>query len=145
MKKYIIAVLIAGTIGLVFAFFIFNKTSDDDLLASNDAHKVYLFQLGVFSDFDNADAQKEKSGAAIITQINEYYYVYGAIYSDINLVSLIKNYYDELDIDYAIKEVVITNEFYEELDSYENLLLETNNMEVILKTNQIILDKYAIL
>lgn len=145
MKKYIVVVISAILIGSVFAYYIFYITDEDTVLAMNEEEKVYLFQLGVFTSLENANAKKEESGSAIIKQINEYYYVYGAVYSDIYLVSTLKDYYDENNIDYAIKETIISSDFLTELQSYEELLIESDNMDVILKANQIILDKFDIL
>lgn len=145
MKKYIFVVLSALIIGTGFAVYIFSTASEDSILAISENEKVYLFQLGVFSSYENAVDKQNCSDAAIIEQINEYYYVYGAVYSDIYLVSILKEYYDDADIDYALKEVIVTADFFSELQSYEELLKESGNIDVILRTNQIILDKYAIL
>lgn len=145
MKKYIVVIVLAVVIGSVFAYFIFSSTSSDIALAMSEDEKVYLFQLGVFSSSENAEKKKVECDTAIVEKINEYYYVYGAVYSDIYLVSMLKDYYDESNIDYSVKETIVSSEFLSELQSYEELLKESGNMSVILRTNQIILDKFAIL
>ncbi|MFI3261062.1 MAG: hypothetical protein R3Y13_05065 [bacterium] len=148
MKGYLYAVISAIIVGGGFAIFIFCTSSTDNdaiTVLAGSSEKVYLFQLGVFSSEDNAIAMQEKSTSAIIDQINDYYYVYGAIYSDIYLVSILKDYYDSIGVNYQIKDIIVDYSFYKELTSYETLLIESSNLEVILRTNQIILDKYAIL
>lgn len=145
MKKYLVVIISAICIGGVFAFFIFSTSSEETLLALQEEEKVYIFQLGVFSSLDNANNYVYSSDAAIIKQVNEYFYVYGAIYSDIYLVTNLKSYYEEHNIDYSLKEVIVDSSFYSDLKSYEQLMSQTTDMEVILRTNQIILDKYAIL
>lgn len=145
MKKYILVVVSAVLIGSVFAVYIFSVSKENTIVAMNVEEKVYIFQLGVFSSLENANLKVSESKSAIVEKVNEFYYVYGAIYSDIYLVSNLKEYYENNNIEYSIKEIIVSSEFLEELHSYENLLKESGEIEIILRANQIILDKYAIL
>lgn len=146
MKKYIFAILSAVLIGGVFAIYIFSSdySSEDVLAFENANHSVYLFQLGVYSSLENANSYASSLESYIIKEVGDLYYIYGAIYSELDLVSTLKSYYDANKIEYAIKEVYIDNDFYIELTSYEDLLLESNNIDVIITANQIILDKYIV-
>lgn len=144
MKKYLLVVLSAVVIGSIFALYIFDKDFDS-VNVMDEELTAYVFQLGVFTSEDNANSLKDTVGASITVKVNEYYYVYGAVYTDVYLVSNLKTYYEENDINYQIKQMVVDDEFYDELTSYESILSYSDNIDVIIKANQIILDKYAIL
>ena len=143
MKKYFIAVAAALIFGGGFAFYIFSSSGKTDELAfENTGEKAYIFQMGVYSSEDNANNYASTLESSLIKKIGELYYVYGAVYSEVNLISTLKKNYDEKKIDYAIKEIIVDNEFYRELISYEKLLMESADIKVITRANQIILDKY---
>ncbi len=102
LKKYFIAVISALLVGGLLAMYIFSsKTTDDEVFAISDLNKVYLFQMGVYSNLENASDSINELHSAIVKEYNNYYYVYGAIYSDTYLVNILKNYYDEEKIDYS--------------------------------------------
>lgn len=145
MKKYIIAFVSAVAVGSLFAFYMFGTEKEESLKVSSEVQKGYLFQLGVFSNMENATNFSQDIGSSTIIQEGVYYYVYGALYTNEYLVGNIRSYYDSKDIDYAIKEIILSNDFKDELKSYEKLMIESMNIDVILKTNKIILDKYTIL
>ena len=143
MKKYFIAVAAALIFGGGFAFCIFSSsTKSDELAFENTGEKVYIFQMGVYSSEENANNYASTLESSLIKKIGELYYVYGAVYSEINLISILKTHYDNKKIDYAIKEIIVDDEFYRELISYEKLLMESADIKVITRANQIILDKY---
>ena len=142
MKKYIIVILLAIFIGGIFAYIFLNSPINKTMSVNKEDQKVFLFQLGVFKNKDNAYNLGNNN---IVKEINEYYYVYGAILSDIELINTMKEYYEFNNIEYQVKEVIIDYNFYEELRSYEKLMVESNNINVILNTNKIILDKYSII
>ncbi len=99
MKKYLIVILTAIIIGSTFAYYVFSVNKNESVMALKEVNKkVYVFQLGVFSSKENANNKINVVNPSTIKQINEYYYVYGAVYSDIYLVSLFKKYYEEYNI-----------------------------------------------
>ncbi len=144
MKSYVLAVVSAILLGALFSFFIFNRYEDnnDSEFVSNSYSKVKVFQLGVFKKIDNANNFSNEVGNSIVVENNQFYYVYGAIMSNDSLIKMQEEYYIDKGIVYAIKDLVVDNKFYEEIQSYETLMIQSNNIDVIIKTNKIVLDKY---
>lgn len=145
MKNYLIAVISAAVVGSVLALYIYSKNEVENIEVSNEVYKVYMFQLGVFSEEENAKEYIENTEYGIIEEDKGLYYIYGALYSNEELVIQLKNYYDENDIAYQIKDTIINEYLYEEIKSYEQLLIESKKIEIILKANEIILNKYTII
>ncbi len=143
MKKYLSIMVLAVLCGAVLAYYFINKNSEEEKIVMVESYKVNFFQLGIFSDYNNA-LNFSESNQGIIAEDNGYYTVYSAIYSDPELVLNLKNYYEKHNIDYIVKENIITRDFYEELIEFETLLKRTDSIDVIFKTNELILEDYVI-
>ncbi len=144
MKRNLYVITIALTLGAVFAIYIFENQELSTMPAVVTSGKVYYFQLAMFENEANAKTYLENIEYGIIKKESDFYYIYGALYSNEYLVEKLKNYYTLNNISYVVKENIIGDEDFQELLSYENILLQSDNMEVILRSNQIILENIVL-
>ncbi len=142
MKKYLIIILLAIITGGLFAIFIFSKNNTEDVIVNTEVVKVYLFQIGVFKNLNNAEVLSTQHSSSIIVNEKDLYWVYTAIYNDEKLIEKYKKYLNEKNISYYIKEDYIGKNDYLKMRKYENVVEKSTNNEVISKTNQLILDLY---
>lgn len=138
MKKYLVVILLAIVSGSILAFFTF-KNYTVDALSKRDA---YLFQVGVFKSEKNALKRTNSFSSSIMILENDYYHVYTHIFTNKSLAEIIKKYYDENDIKYYLKKIVIDENLYEEISEYQELLLDTNDIEKMNKSSQNLLNIY---
>ncbi len=143
MGKYKIVVLLALITGAFFALYVFSNASKEESPVLSESYKVTMFQLGVYASSDSAAAFAETTGG-IVLENDDFYRVYSAMYTNENLINNLKTYYEENNIDYIIREEILSIRDYEELKDYETLMLRSNNIEVILKANEIILEKFVL-
>ncbi len=145
MKKYIITVVAALSLGVFFSVYIFSNFSEEITnTVSKEINKIFIFQLGIFENEENANTLKESLPSAIVCKEDDLYKVYGAITKSSELISKIEKYYKENNINYIIKDYLLDNYEYEEVLSYENLMLQSTSMEVVFKTNQILLENFVL-
>ncbi len=143
MKKYIITISLALITGSLFSFYMLRSLNENSIVATSTSIG-YIFQLGVFENIDNANKFIEDTASGIVVKEDNYYYVYSAIYTEDILVNTLELYYKNNNINYFIKEKSIPSNIKNEINEYEKLLVQTNDINVIFKTNQIILDKFAL-
>lgn len=139
MKKFLLSLFLAVLLGGIFGFIIYKRFNNNELSVSSILSKqVYAFQIGVFDEIDNAKKLKNKYGGIIIPD-NTKYRVYIALCSSSNVLTILKNYYDDLDISYYIKQIEVDDETLELINNAEELLIATTKdnydsiMENILK------------
>ncbi len=135
MKRFLITILLAILTGAGLGFYAYNKlasTNNNDMMVGKFSNQVYALQVGVFDSINNANDLASKYGGIVINDNNKYR-VYIAIVS--NTLTQIKNYYDNKNISYYVKNIEVNSDFYNTLLDYESLLLATNedNYEEIMK------------
>ena len=138
MKKIIMCLLLSALIGValgIYSFTIFNKEEDIKVNAFKD---VYAIQIGVFEALDNANKLASKYGAIIVNDNNRYR-VYIAIVSD--SLKEVEEYFDSKKIAYYVRNISVSDSFYNYLIDYEKLLknVKSESYDVIIKN---ILIKY---
>lgn len=138
MKKYLIVILLAIVSGSFLAFLTF-KNHTVDALSKKEA---YIFQVGVFKSKNNALKRANGFSSSIIMLENDYYHVYTNIFTNKSLAEIIKKYYDDNDIKYYLKKLVIDENLYEQVNEYQELLLNTDDIENIQKLSQNLLNIY---
>lgn len=138
MKKICIVVLVAILIGFSFAIYIFNGIATTIEETNND-NKVYAFQVGVFSIYENAQKLALTFDNAYIYQDNDKYRVFLAIYQDPEIVSYMSDYYESKNVSVYLKNINPNDEFIEELNKYEVLLKKSNNKTNYIDANKNIL------
>lgn len=138
MKKYFIVVLLALLTGSLMAFFTFNSKN----VNAYSKKEAYLFQIGVYKNEDNALKYARNFDSSITIKENNFYHVYTHIFVDYDLVNKVKEYYEENKINFYVKKLEIDDNLYEQLYEYQELLLNTSDIEVINKFSQNLLNIY---
>ncbi len=142
MKKVGIAVLCALIVGTLFGVFFFHDVNRNIKEVIGAEAVVYAFQVGVYTNKDNAikEAEKYESGRVVLDE--ELYRVYIAIVKSEEARDKLKKYYDEQKIEYYIKKINVGGDFLNQLNKYEDLLLASNR-EVYVYINKEILERYS--
>lgn len=143
MKKTIVVILFAILIGCLGAFYFFKKDDAFIKSVSGEMDNYTFFQIGVFTNIDNANALAEKNNGIVIKDKEYYRVIISILYSPSSIIKM-KNYLDNNKINYYLKEYgVVDKEFINELNTYESIIIETNEESAFLEANNKILDKYV--
>lgn len=118
MKKTLIIILIAIISGIAMGFIFYQRFEIKDVVFANEDDSVKAVQVGVFSDLDNAINMRNLYNGIIVFDEN-LYRVYIDIIKDNEILKIMENYYKELGINYYLKNIEISSEFSDILDSYE--------------------------
>ena len=133
MKKFIITIIIAILVGAGLGIYSYTKFNEEkDIPVTKVNQQVYAIQIGVFDSIENANLLANNYGGIIILDNNKYR-VYLAIVS--SSLNKIKNYYDEKKISYYIRNIDVSDDFYNKLMDYETILNATSkeNYDEIIK------------
>lgn len=138
MKKVLIVSMIAVMIGGGFAYYLFNKVvvkaeESDTVIAS-------AFQVGVFTNYDNAKRVADRNNGLIITEDN-LYRVYVAVLVDKEAINTLKKYYQEIGLNYYLKEISVSREFSKAI-SDDEILIRNSKGETFSTINSEILKIY---
>ena len=142
MKKTVITILLALALGSAFGIYMFKDNEDKLEKVITFSDNVTLFQLGVFSNYENAKKLKEDKKGIIIVDKDRYRVIKGILKNE-ESIDKYSNYLDTANETYYLKKTKIDNEqFITYLEEVEVLLNKTNDLEVIDKLINQILDKY---
>ena len=145
MKKILIPIVIALLVGTTFGIVLFKNIKEEIDEVFKDHTLLSLFQIGVFSNEENAkNVQKQYSGSVVLNDDIYYRVIYG-VFQNKACIEKMKNYLEENKIEYHIREQNNSNEeFLNELMKYEEIILQTTDTEVFLKTIEQVLNLYKI-
>lgn len=138
MKKKILLVLFSIGAGILFTFFILNKEN----IYAKEQYNIYAFQTGAFENYDNALKQLKNLPSGIIKKDNDLYKVYVAIYKNIDIVNKMIVYFENNNINIYLKSIKVNKEFYNNLENYEKIIQNSDDINVYNKINQSILNNY---
>ena len=128
MKKILITIIGALSIGGIFAIVIFKNIDKDVELAIKTEDVVTFFQVGVFKQEENALNFMKKYNSAIIIKDQDYFRVIIAILINNEAIEKEKAFFDSLGIEYYLKKENINNEeFISKLKEYEELLISSSD------------------
>ena len=145
MKKYIISVVLALIVGLIFGKFMLNQYNFEGKIVSvmNNTKQAYFIQQGVYSSKESMEKNLKGSPYYIYVVDDEKYYVYIGITFLAENVDKIKGYYEQKGYDIYVKQININNEnFSVVLEQYDGLLKESSESEVIGTICSQVLNKY---
>ena len=117
MKKMLIMILLAIGIGGGIAYFLFTRQYVDD-----EVVRVHAFQVGVFSNYDNALRVADRNNG-IVVKDNDLYRVYVSILSSDDAVLKMMKYYDSIGLKYYLRDINVSKEFLSSIKSSEELLM----------------------
>lgn len=141
MKKYIITIIMAIVVGVVFGIWYFKDVKKDvaDALSISD-NSANAFQVGVYHNYDNAVAEQSKYDNAVIIPDGEFYRVYIGLSKEGKETEFLKEYFDSKNYYYYIKRVEIPTTFVDSFVNYQEVLLNTDEIDLI---NKKILEEYS--
>lgn len=131
MKKYFKIILIAVVIGSLIAFFFYKDINNEVKAITNKDETIYLFQAGIFKNYENARSFADNFFASIVYQDGEYYRVIIGISYTMDVKVKLEEYFHNKNIEYYLKTCHINKEFIEKIKNYEKILLKSQKDEVI--------------
>ena len=137
MKKTLIIILIAIISGIVMGFIFYQRFEINEVVFAKQDYSAKAVQVGVFSKLDNALSIKDLYDGIIVNDEN-LYRVYINIIKDQKVLSIMKEYYNELGINYYLKDIEISKEFNDILDDYEIILKNQDISNYSLTINSIL-------
>ena len=137
MKKTLIIILIAIISGIVMGFMFYQRFEINEVVFAKQDYSAKAVQVGVFSKLDNALSIKDLYDGLIVNDEN-LYRVYINIIKDQEVLSIMKEYYNELGINYYLKDIEISKEFNDILDDYEIILKNQDISNYSLTINSIL-------
>lgn len=123
MKKRLIIIMLALVVGGSIAYFIFSRRYSED---SSSTVKVSAFQVGVFSNYDNALKVADRNNGIVVSD-DDLYRVYVSILSSSEAVSKMKDYYDSIGLNYYLREIEVDDEFLSNIKNTEELLIVSDS------------------
>ena len=137
MKKTLIIILIAIMSGIVMGFIFYQRFEINEVVFAKQDYSAKAVQVGVFSKLENALSIKDLYDGIIVNDEN-LYRVYINIIKDQEVLSIMKEYYNELGINYYLKDIEISKEFNDILDDYEIILKNQDISNYSLTINSIL-------
>ena len=141
MKKTLIIILIAIISGIVMGFIFYQRFEINEVVFAKQDYSAKAVQVGVFSKLDNALSIKDLYDGIIVNDEN-LYRVYINIIKDQKVLGIMKEYYNELGINYYLKDIEISKEFNDILDDYE-IILKNQDISNYSLTIDSILKEYS--
>lgn len=136
--KYMFLLVLAILLGFMSARVVYGLVKSP----TKKIEEVYFLQEGT-STTDNKLQKENKKYDYIVENINDRYYVYVGITTNLSNASRIKKIYDNKKINTYIRKRNIENEeFYSNLEQYDILLSGVENEKDILSINKVILSSY---
>lgn len=140
MLKKCLPYLLAVIMGIFVGYYMF----DGEIHLSNILNKSNYtgFQIGVYTDLENAKKIQEKYTGSILVSDEELYRVYYAILHNKKNIELMEKYLQVNKINYYLKDMEINDlSLISELDSIESLMGDDTN-SLFLELNKKILVSY---
>lgn len=102
--------------------------------------RARAFQIGVYTSYDNALRVADRNNGIVVSD-NDVFRVYVAILSSNEAVEVMRTYYDNIGLNYYLKEIMVSREFLNCIESTEDLLIisSSDTYNVI---NLSVLNKY---
>ncbi len=113
------ALVLGGSI----AYFIFSRRY---LETDEGKVKVSAFQVGVFTNYDNALKVAQRNNGIVVSD-KDLYRVYVSILSSSEAVLKMKEYYDSIGLNYYLRDIEVDNEFLSNIKNTEELLIMSDS------------------
>jgi len=143
MKKTFLWIISALALGSLFGYIFFKEKEEEIEQVWKESENLSFFQVGVFSNLENADNFSKVFNYSITLEEDGYYRVYLAILKEEENIDKLKTYLELNQIDYYVKnETINNNELLKYLSEMELLIKETMDADVMMEVNKNILQKY---
>lgn len=135
MKRTILLIFLALFFGFITGKSLYNEYKKG---LEDTKYNAYLIQIGSFKDDDEID-----TGNYLVLEEDGMYNVYAGITTKLSNASKIKEMYKEENIEGYIKPTVIDNvEFISNLEQFDILLSEVDNLDNMISINDVIISRY---
>ena len=134
MKKKILIILMAIAVGAILALPTLSMASKD----SSKKENMFILQLGIFKNYDNAFEKKQSVKGSIIYQNKDVYYVLAGVSKEETNLYKIVEYLQNENISYYKKQMIISYD-PDNLEKYNLMLQKTNDVEIIKTLNEKVL------
>ncbi len=138
MKRNIIMIILSISAGIIITFFVLNKEN----IYAKEKYVVYALEVGSYSNISEANEKVKTLNMGIVLKDNDLYKVYVALYKDLDIVNKMVSIMENKNLDIYISTINVSKKFYEILDNYEKLVMNTNDENVLNKINASILKLY---
>ena len=101
---------------------------------------VKAFQIGAFTNYDNALRVAERNNGIVVSE-EEIFRVYVAILSSQDAVDIMRKYYDSIGLNYYLRDIMVDAKFLDSLKDSEKLLVSSDT-EVYKVINLSVLNMY---
>lgn len=128
MHKNIRVILFSCLIGSILAGAFFLNVKDK--ASAKNRPLVYVFQVGVFKNEQNAINLTNKYSFSKIVKDNDYYRVF--IGATVNNKDILMNYFKDNEINYYLKEIAVSEIIQSELIKYDEVLKSSNELELVM-------------
>ena len=137
-KKFVISIVIVIFLGIISARSVYSLSNQTE-----DKYTYYFLQLGVYDDIDSLNDDTKIVEDKIVLKEKDKYYVYVGISKDKNILNRISDLYKNYGYNLLIKNKKINNEeFIINLEQFDKLLKQTNELEELKKIMAVILSSY---
>ena len=140
MKRYIRLLLFASFLGIILGIFFYNDINNEVRAIANKENILYVFQAGVYKEYDNALNMINCINVGKIYHDKNYYRVIIGITSNSSNKDKLITYFKNNNINYYLKEMHVNKSVINDLDSYELVLSKTDKKDIIDNINERMLD-----
>lgn len=121
MKKMLIVVFLAILFGGVCSFMIFRT-----LVKADNAYEEFVaFQIGVYTDYDNAVKVADRNNGIVVE--DGYFRVYVTFLRNEESILKMEKYFSEIGLNYYKKEILIDKKFGDDIYTYEDMILKSSS------------------
>lgn len=121
MKKMLIVVFLAILFGGVCSFMIFRN-----LVKADNAYEEFVaFQIGVYTDYDNAVKVADRNNGIVVE--DGYFRVYVTFLRNEESILKMEKYFSEIGLNYYKKEILIDKKFGDDIYTYEDIILKSSS------------------
>ena len=121
MKKMLIVVFLAILFGGVCSFMIFRT-----LVKADNAYEEFVaFQIGVYTDYDNAVKVADRNNGVVVE--DGYFRVYVTFLRNEESILKMEKYFSEIGLNYYKKEILIDKKFGDDIYTYEDMILKSSS------------------
>lgn len=143
--KYLKPIILCIICGFLMGFFLYSSYDKAINLKPvfSFEEKIYFFKIGKYKNIDEMNNSLKNLDNYIYRIENNDYVAYSAITKSNENISKIKGYFKNLGYIVSEEEIYVdNNEFIKILDTYDEMLLNTSDNEVIENIINGVINKY---
>lgn len=143
--KYLKPIILCIICGFLMGFFLYSSYDKTTNLKPVFSYKekLYFFKIGEYENIDEMNNSLKNLDSYVYKIDNNKYIAYSSITKNTENISKIKGYFKNLGYIVSEEEIYVdNNSFIKILDTYDEMLLNTNDTKVIENIINGVLNKY---